>query len=198
MYICIFVDQVEIVFLETRKHKPLVWFRYNDDGFFIWTHGKEKHSSFLEDRPQFLHYKFSHPNHTKRSTAFSQGLRVSMVCSDKSGFFKYVEKMKSSFLVRGYPTNLVENEMKKVKCTSKNRNTKRDNSLKAVPFVMTYQPKLMLINKVILKYLYLLYIDKEDKRVFTPKLMISLKCKEAKHVFSNGRICPYRKNRKIL
>ena len=38
---------------------------------------------------------------------------------------------------------------------------------------MTYHPKLKSMNKVILKYLDLLYMDKEVKRVFTPKPMIS-------------------------
>ena len=38
---------------------------------------------------------------------------------------------------------------------------------------MTYHPKLQSMNKVILKYLDLLYMDKEVKRVFTPKPMIS-------------------------
>ena len=38
---------------------------------------------------------------------------------------------------------------------------------------MTHHPKLKSMNKVILKYLDLLYTDKEVKRVFTPKPMIS-------------------------
>ena len=38
---------------------------------------------------------------------------------------------------------------------------------------MIYHPKLKSMKKVILKYLYLLYMDKEVKRVFTPKPMIS-------------------------
>ena len=38
-YACIFMDEVETSFLETQKMKPLVWFRYIDDMFFIWTHG---------------------------------------------------------------------------------------------------------------------------------------------------------------
>ena len=29
--------------------KPLVWFRYIDGVFFIWTHGQEKLDSFLEE-----------------------------------------------------------------------------------------------------------------------------------------------------
>ena len=34
-YACIFADQVEAEFLETQKHRPLVWFCYIDDVFFI-------------------------------------------------------------------------------------------------------------------------------------------------------------------
>ena len=48
------MDQVETEFLETEKHnKPLVWFRYIDYVFFIWTHGKEKLSLILENLNKF-------------------------------------------------------------------------------------------------------------------------------------------------
>ena len=47
--------------------------------------------------------------------------------------------------------------------------------MKAVPFVMTYHPKLKSMKKVILKYLDLLYMDNEVKRVFTLKPMISFR-----------------------
>ena len=70
--------------------------------------------------------------------------------------------------------DVIEAEMEKVKFTSKNRNTKRDKSLKAVPFVMSYHPKFKSI-KFILKYLDLSYMGKEVKRVFTPKPMISFR-----------------------
>ena len=76
--------------------------------------------------------------------------------------------MKSWFLVRGYPKDLIESEMKKVKFTLKNSNTKRYKPLKAILFVMTYHSILKSKNKVILKYLDLLYMDNEVKRVFTP------------------------------
>ena len=60
-YACIFKDQINIEFLEAQKHKPLVWFRYIDDVFFIWTHGKKKLSLFLEDLNKFHpNIKFSH------------------------------------------------------------------------------------------------------------------------------------------
>ena len=124
------------------------------------------------DSYELLHYASSHSDYTKRSIVFSQALKVSRICSKKSNFLKHLEKMKSWLLVRGYINDLIEAEMKKVKFTSKNRNNKRGKSLKRVPFAMIYLPKLKSMNKVI-KYLDLLYMDKEVKRVFTSKPMIS-------------------------
>ena len=84
--------------------------------------------------------------------------------------------MKSSFLVRGYPKGVIETVVEKVKFTFKKRDTKRNKLLKAVHFVMAYYPKFKSMNKVVLKYLDLLYMDKELKRVFNPKPLISLRC----------------------
>ena len=54
------MDHVETEFLEMQKHRPLVWFRYIDDVFFIWTHDKIL-SIFLEDLNKFHpNTKFSH------------------------------------------------------------------------------------------------------------------------------------------
>ena len=69
--------------------------------------------------------------------------------------------MNSWFLVRRYPDDLNGSEMKKFKLTSKNRNAKRYKSLKAVASVMTSYPKLTSMNKVILRFLGLLYMAKE-------------------------------------
>ena len=47
-YACIFMDQVETQFLQRQQFQPLVWFRYIDDIFFIWTHGEEYLELFLK------------------------------------------------------------------------------------------------------------------------------------------------------
>ena len=46
-YACIFMDKVEIGFLEAEYIKPWVWSRYIDI-FFIWTEGENKLESFLQ------------------------------------------------------------------------------------------------------------------------------------------------------
>ena len=43
-----------------------------------------------------------------------QGLRVSMICSRECDFRKHISEMKTWFLRRGYPKNLVESEIKKL------------------------------------------------------------------------------------
>ena len=55
-YACIFMDKIQSDFLKTQEAKPLVWYRYIDDVFFIWTHGEQKLNSFLEELNNY------HPN----------------------------------------------------------------------------------------------------------------------------------------
>ena len=52
-YACIFMDEIENKFLETQEFQRLVWFRYIDGVFFIWTHGLDKLVSF---RTEFDNY----------------------------------------------------------------------------------------------------------------------------------------------
>ena len=46
-YANLFMGYVEQDLLSRCAKKPLVWFRYIDDIFFVWTHGKEAHDEFL-------------------------------------------------------------------------------------------------------------------------------------------------------
>ena len=48
--------------------------------------------------------------------------------------------MKIWFEKRGYPENIIENEVKKVKFTSCNKVQRRES--KGIPFVVTYHPLL--------------------------------------------------------
>ena len=45
-YACIFIDKLETKFSESQNLKPLVWFRYIDHIFFVWTHGEENLRNF--------------------------------------------------------------------------------------------------------------------------------------------------------
>ena len=130
-YACINMDRVEQDVLETQELQPLLWLRFTDDIFFIWTHEKGELKKFIEniltlllilgllirstDRHQYLHYASSHPVHTKCSVFFSQTLRVSRLWSEENDFKNYRSRTKSWFLKRKYLEKLIENEMRKVK-----------------------------------------------------------------------------------
>ena len=43
------MDQLETKFLENQNLRPLVWFRYIDEIFFIWTHGEENRQKFMAE-----------------------------------------------------------------------------------------------------------------------------------------------------
>ena len=55
-YAYIFMVQVETGFLQSQKLRPMVWFRYNDDIFCIWTHGEQELQRFLHELNK------THPN----------------------------------------------------------------------------------------------------------------------------------------
>ena len=55
-YASIFMDKVEIDFLEMKTVKPLIWRRYIDDIFFILNESEEKYAEFSENSNNF------HPN----------------------------------------------------------------------------------------------------------------------------------------
>ena len=52
-YAYIYMDQVETKFLQTQKFQPLVWFRHNDNFFFIWTHGENSLKNFMMEFNNF-------------------------------------------------------------------------------------------------------------------------------------------------
>ena len=223
-YACIFMDQLETKFLENQNLKPLVWFRYIDDIFFIWTHSEENLRNFMAefnlfsddikftyeynkdtisfldlkvissngklitslyskptDCHQYLHYGSCHPEHTKRPIVYSQALRIKRVCSQESDFNEHSLNLRSWFLKRGYPEKIVKKmkiekntEMRKVKFNVDNKRS-NNRQKKGIPFAVTFHPKVKVLQNIINKYLYLLYMNYEVNKVFTPKPMVSFR-----------------------
>ena len=82
--------------------------------------------------------------------------------------------MKSWFLQRGYPEQIIDCEMEKVNFRE-NKNKSGINKKKGVRFVITYHPKLKNLSKIIKDTLYLLYMNDEVKKTFTLSPMISFR-----------------------
>ena len=76
-YAYIFMDQVESEFLKTEQHQPLVWFRYIDDIFFIWTHGQEKLEGSLDNFNKFHpNLRFTHEYSRKHVTFLDLDVKI--------------------------------------------------------------------------------------------------------------------------
>ena len=94
-----------------------------------------------------VYYSSSHPNHTRRSTVYSQSLRARRLCSLESDFLKHCTKMKSWFPKRAYPEDMIDKETKKVKFSEKN--SRKSKGSKVVPFVVTYHPSLNCLSRIL-------------------------------------------------
>ena len=81
--------------------------------------------------------------------------------------------MKSWFLKRKYPEKLIDSDMKKVRFFPTNlQNKKRE---KGVPFVVTYHPILNSLSKIIRDNMYLLNMNEEVRKTFSPGPMVSFR-----------------------
>ena len=69
--------------------------------------------------------------------------------------------MKSWFQAKGYPSDLVQKEMNKVKFTGDWDKNKTKKKFKGVPLVITFHPLINDFGNIIHKNLYLLYMDQE-------------------------------------
>ena len=64
------MDKLETNFLKTQTLQPLVWFRYIDDVFLLWTHGEGNLKRFLEELNNYdPNIKFTH-EYSKKEIPF--------------------------------------------------------------------------------------------------------------------------------
>ena len=126
------------------------------------------------DKHQRFHYTCGHPDHIKHSTVFSQPLRVSQACYNKTDFERHLDNMKSWFQARSDHKHLPQKEMSKGRFNKENSNTKQSKS-KGVTFVVTYHPLLKSFQSLINKHLNILYLDENAKEVFMPGPMVTFR-----------------------
>ena len=135
-------EKLQLFLTELNNYSPHIKFTYEFN---------KEHISFLDlivsfcdgklttdlhvkptDRNQYLHYILLHPIHTKQSIVYNQTLRLSRICSYKSDLEKHFEEMESWFWFRGYPDNLVKDEMGKVYFSKKRGVKARARNLRTV------------------------------------------------------------------
>ena len=77
-YVSIFMDKLESGFLKSQKLTLLLWYRYIDNVFFIWTHGEDKIASFLNDLNNYHpKIKFTHASNKEHVSLLYLSLKLS-------------------------------------------------------------------------------------------------------------------------
>ena len=105
-YACFFIDKIETAFLETQELQPLVWFRYIDDIFFIWTQGEQELQTFLRSLNEFhTDIKFTYES-SKESIAFfdlKASVRNSKIIADL--YVKYTDRHQYLHYLPAHPNH---------------------------------------------------------------------------------------------
>ena len=107
------------------------------------------------DRKQYLHYTSSHPFHIKKAIPYSQAIRYRRIIEDDNLFTTQIHDLKIKFLQRGYPKQLIENQLNRVFNLDRNstlvyksdaqkkaENNKFLNGNSFLPLIITYSDSL--------------------------------------------------------
>ena len=91
------------------------------------------------------------------------------MCSSECVLVGHLERLCDWFCERGYPKDLVDKQVARVKIRMGHRNNNGNNGsekMLGVPFVVTYHPCLANLGHILCKFSYLLNSNYEMKRVF--------------------------------
>ena len=92
-YACIYMDEAGTEFLKIQERTALVWFRYIDDIFFIWTHGKEHLETFLQELNNFNpDLKFTYESNEKEIPFLDLKVKLSEGKISIDLYIKYADK----------------------------------------------------------------------------------------------------------
>ena len=218
-YANLFMGVLENQMLCTYHHKPLVYFRYIDDIFMIWTEGEESLHDFLKhcnnqnknilfkqtvsntsipfldvnvtlnngklhtdlyskptDKHQYLYYTSCHPKHTKTSLPYCLALRLRRICSTEKDFEIRIKEMTQHLLNRGYKKGCIKDAINKAASLSReDALTKRNKpkSIQKVPLVITYNPMLPNIPKILNESQTILHASERCTEVFPNVPLVS-------------------------
>ena len=120
------------------------------------------------DSHSYLFYSSSHPQHTLNSIPYSQFLRLRRLCSDDVDLSNQCHLMRSNFLNRGYPNEVVSRALPKVANVSREStlipNTRSPNN--RIPFVVTYHPLNNAVKPLVSRNHAWLTSDPETSNIF--------------------------------
>ena len=191
-YANIFMDYIERRILDSApdNKKPILWLRFIDDIFAIWTYDHYSLHQFFEymniihptikfemsqsrDRIQFLDTLVLLNNRGNlQTTLYSQALRYRCIISNDDVFAHHLENLQTILIKRGYTIGLISDIFAKVRSLSRNDLLQyHDNPpTSKLPVVIPYNSNTSHVGKTLHSHWHLIQEDDElqDLSSITP------------------------------
>ena len=129
------------------------------------------------DQQTYLHAQWNHPKSFKDSIPYSQSLHINTIGPTTSEFNKNCQIITERFKERGYPENLINQQVDKVKNIKKKQIllTNKKAVQNHIPVPMTYKRYLVNISKNTTKNWNILQVSPTLQKVVYKKSMITYK-----------------------
>ena len=143
------------------------------------------------DKHQYLLISSCHPPHTKRSIPYSLALRLRRICSNYDTYKQRSQELMNYLVNRGYRLDFLKTQIQRASDVSRNDalKTKPKRQTDTVPFVITYNPALPNITRIIHKHFHVLYSSDRCKKVFTSLPLVALRrCKNISDILVRAKL----------
>ena len=92
--------------LKTQERTPLVWFRYIDDIFFIWIHGKEHLKTFLQQLNNFnTDLKYTYESNEKEIPFLDLKVKLNEGKISTDFYIKSTDRHQYLYFTSSYPNH---------------------------------------------------------------------------------------------
>ena len=128
------------------------------------------------DKHQYLYHTRCHPKHTKTSLPYCLALRLCRICSSENLFQQRTNEMLHHLIQRGYKKRSIHDAIKKASLVTREEalaDKTKSKSLQRVPFVVTYNPMLPNIPKILHEAHPILHASERCTEIFKNVPLVS-------------------------
>ena len=194
--------------------KTLLYLRFIDDIFMIWTKSEKDLIEFLNelntkhtsikfefkystlykkptDRQNYLHSKSEHPYSLKKSIAYSQALRIKRICSTQNEFEKHSSNLLQQLKKKAYHHDSLKEQIEKARVQERTLllNKNPEEVKQSIPISIICNRTLPKIKSIVAKHWHVLQVNPELKERFQSSPIIAFrKNKNLKQTIGNNTI----------
>ena len=148
------------------------------------------------DRQSYLHSKSEHSNSTKKSIAYSQALRFSKICYNRSDLHNNCKRLLNTLTKRGYNKTDTTTQINRAITIPRNEllNKIKTSNTERLPPTVTYNRNLPDLKTIIDKNCHILEIEPKLKEIFAEPPILSFK-RNLRDIIGSNKLFD---NKKIL